>query len=178
MSLFVFFSVLGAAILHAGWNAILKVGASRIATMMVLSGFQGLIGLAIAMGHPFPHGRVWIWLLASGAIHSAYKLSLTFAYEHGDLSRVYPLARGAAPLITLVVGTFWLGEVTTLPETAGILLLGAGILLLARGVWTGGESLRMLPDSSGSISPKRSENAALRRNPVTPEPKRMPSAPS
>ncbi|MCT8329969.1 EamA family transporter [Albidovulum sediminis] len=150
MSLFIFFSVLGAAVLHAGWNALLKIGASRIATMMALSGVQGIIGLAIALSWPVPEPRVWPWILASGAIHTAYKLFLTFAYEHGDLSRVYPLARGTAPMITLAVGAIWLGESVSAAETAGIFLLGAGILLLARGVWTSGESLRMLPFAFGS----------------------------
>ncbi len=150
MSLVIFFSVLGAAVLHAGWNALLKLGASRIATMMALSAVQGVIGLAIALAWPVPAPGVWPWILASGAIHTAYKLFLTFAYEHGDLSRVYPLARGSAPLITLAVGAIWLGESVSAAETAGILLLGAGILLLARGVWTSGESLRMLPFAFGS----------------------------
>lgn len=150
MSLFIFFSVLAAAVLHAGWNALLKIGASRIATMMALSGVQGVIGLAIALSWPVPEPGVWPWILASGAIHTAYKLFLTFAYEHGDLSRVYPLARGTAPMITLAVGAIWLGESVSAAETAGILLLGAGILLLARGVWTSGESLRMLPFAFGS----------------------------
>jgi drug/metabolite transporter (DMT)-like permease len=118
--------------------------------MMALSGVQGIIGLAIALSWPVPEPGVWPWILASGAIHTAYKLFLTFAYEHGDLSRVYPLARGTAPMITLAVGAIWLGESVSATETAGILLLGAGILLLARGVWTSGESLRMLPFAFGS----------------------------
>ncbi|OYX43656.1 MAG: peptide ABC transporter permease [Rhodobacterales bacterium 32-67-9] len=150
MSLTVFFSVLAAALLHATWNALVRVGASRVGTMMVLSGVQGLIGLAVAATQPVPAMAVWPWLLASGAIHSAYKIFLTFAYEHGDLSRVYPLARGTAPMITLLVGALWLGDVVAATEAAGILVLGIGILLLARGVWTSGESRRMLPFAFGS----------------------------
>ncbi|MCB2116645.1 MAG: EamA family transporter [Rhodobacteraceae bacterium] len=150
MSLTVFLAVLGAALLHASWNALVRIGASRIGTMMVLSGVQGLIGLAVVATQPLPEAKVWPWLLASGAIHSAYKILLTYAYEHGDLSRVYPLARGTAPMITLLVGVLWLSEAASGTEVAGILLLGLGILLLARGVWTGGESRRMLPFAFGS----------------------------
>ncbi len=150
MSLTVFFSVLAAALLHATWNALVRIGTSRVGTMMVLSGVQGLIGLAVALTQPIPVAAVWPWLFASGAIHSAYKIFLTFAYEHGDLSRVYPLARGTAPMITLVVGALWLGEVVEPAEAIGILVLGLGILLLARGVWTSGESRRMLPFAFGS----------------------------
>ncbi|MFZ1725301.1 MAG: EamA family transporter, partial [Albidovulum sp.] len=150
MSLFVFLSVLAAALLHATWNALVKVGNSRIAAMMVLSAVQGLIGVGVVATQPVPEAKVWPWLVASGLIHSVYKLFLTFAYEHGDLSRVYPLARGTAPMITLVAGGLWLGEVVTAIEALGILVLGLGILLLARGVWTSGESRRMLPFAFGS----------------------------
>ncbi|MDI3336491.1 EamA family transporter [Defluviimonas aestuarii] len=150
MSLIVFLSVLGAALLHASWNALVRVGASRVGTMMVLSGVQGLIGLVIAMTMDWPGAAVWPWLVASGVVHSAYKIFLTFAYEHGDLSRVYPLARGTAPMITLMVGALWLGEAVSMNETSGIVVLGVGILALARGVWTSGESRRMLPFAFGA----------------------------
>ena len=150
MAIYVFLSVLAAALLHATWNALVKVGTSRVGTMMVLSGVQGLIGLGVVMTQPLPAAAVWPWLVASGLVHSAYKLFLTFAYEHGDLSRVYPLARGTAPMITLIVGGLWLGEVVTGPEAFGILVLGMGILMLARGVWTSGESRKMLPFAFGA----------------------------
>jgi len=150
MSVFVFLSVLAAAVLHAGWNALLKLGDSRYATMLVLSGCQAALGAAIAATVAWPVPEAWPWIVASGVIHAAYQLFLVYAYDHGDLSRVYPLARGSAPMITLVVGALWLGEAISGSETAGILLLGAGILWLARGIWSGGESLRMLPYALGS----------------------------
>jgi len=150
MSVTVFLAVLFAALLHAGWNALVRVGASRVQTMMVLSGVQGVIGVVIAATQALPSGAVWGWILASGAIHSAYKIFLTFAYEHGDLGGVYPLARGTAPMITLIVGAVFVGEAVAGHEAAGIVLLGAGILLLARGIWTSGASRRMLPFAFGS----------------------------
>lgn len=150
MSLTVFLAVLAAALLHAGWNALVRVGASRAGTMMVLSGVQGVIGLVVVTAQPVPAAPVWPWIAASGVIHTAYKLFLTLAYEHGDLGRVYPLARGTAPMITLVAGALWLGEAVRPTEAVGILLLGSGILLLARGVWTSGESRRMLPFAVGA----------------------------
>jgi len=150
MSLFVFLSVLAAALLHASWNALIKAGADRIAMMMVLSAVQGVIGLMVVATQSLPEAKVLPWLAASGLIHSVYKLFLTFAYEHGDLSRVYPLARGTAPMITLVAGGLWLGELVTTIETLGILVLGIGILLLARGAWTSGESGKLLPFAFGS----------------------------
>lgn len=145
MTLPIFLAVLGAAFLHALWNALIRVGTSRVRAMMVLSAVQGLIGLAVALRQPWPGAEVWPWLLASGLIHSAYKIFLTFAYEHGDLSRVYPLARGSAPVIVLIVGGLALGEVLSGMETLGVVVLGLGILMLARGIWTDGENRRMVP---------------------------------
>ena len=150
MSLTVLLAVLGAAFLHAGWNALIRVGASRVATMVVLSVVQGMIGLATALAHPFPGAEVWPWILASGAIHTAYTGFLTYAYEHGDLSRVYPLARGTAPLIVLVFGSLVIGEVVEPTEAFGVMILGLGILMLARGVWHSGESRKLVPFALGS----------------------------
>lgn len=150
MTATVFLAVLAAAFLHAIWNALLRVGTSRIAAMMVLSAGQGVIGLVIAMSHDWPVAAAWPWIVASGLIHVGYQTFLSFAYEHGDLSRVYPLARGGAPLITLVAGWLWLSETISTAATAGVLILGAGILMLAHGAWTSGESRRMLPYAFGS----------------------------
>lgn len=150
MTIGVFFAVLAAAFLHAVWNALLRVGTSRVAAMMVLSAGQGVIGLVIALSRDWPAAGVWPWIIASGLIHTGYQTFLSFAYEHGDLSRVYPLARGSAPLITLIVGWLWLSETISPTATAGVLILGAGILMLASGVWTSGESRRMLPYAFGS----------------------------
>lgn len=150
MPLTVFLAVLFAAALHAGWNAIIKTGLSKQSAMMLMSFWQGAIGLAILVWLPFPAPEVWPWLFASGLIHTAYQLFLAYAYEQGDLSRVYPIARGAAPLIVLVVSLAILNEPVAGREYAGIGLLGLGIALMARGVFTSGESRRLLPFALGS----------------------------
>ncbi len=152
MSFPLLLAVLGAAFLHALWNGLVRVGASRVQVMMVLSAMQGMIGLVMALSRPLTGGEVLPWLLASGLVHSAYKVFLTFAYEHGDLSRVYPLARGTAPMIVLAVGALVLGEVLDPAEVAGILILGLGIVLLAAGVFRDGESLRLLPYAFGAAA--------------------------
>ena len=82
--------------------------------------------------------EAWPWVLASGVTHFFYKFFLASAYAHGDLSRVYPIARGAAPLIVGLVSGLVLSDVITPMEYAGIAVLGAGILLMAQGVFRGG----------------------------------------
>ena len=54
MSLFVFFAVLGAALLHASWNALIKLGASKMTGMVIMTAVQGGAGHLIALGRPFP----------------------------------------------------------------------------------------------------------------------------
>jgi len=150
LSLLVFFSVLGAAFLHASWNALVKLGGDKMTGMLILTIVQGFVGAFIALFYPLPQGQVWLWLLASGVIHSAYKYLLAYAYAQGDLSRVYPIARGAAPMMVLCFGAVYLADHITAIEVIGILTLGAGILLMARGIFTNGESRRMLPFALGS----------------------------
>ena len=150
VSIGVLLAVLGAAFLHALWNALIKVGASKIGGMVVLSVMEVPIGLAVALNRPWLVPEAWPWVLAAGVTHFGYKFFLTHAYEHGDLSRVYPIARGAAPMIVALVGAFFLADAISGAQYAGIAVLGFGILLMARGVFTDGESRRLLPFALGS----------------------------
>ena len=152
MSAFVFLAVLGAALLHASWNALIKSGASKLTSMLILTMVQGGFGALVALTRPFPEAEVWFpWLIASGVFHSGYKLFLAFAYEQGDLSRVYPIARGAAPMLVLGLSGYLL-TMDTLSrfEVLGVLILGVGILMMARGVFSNGESRRLVPLALGS----------------------------
>lgn len=143
-------AVLGSAFLHALWNALIKTGASRLGAMVVLSIGEIPIGLAVAATRPLPAPQVWQWVLMAGCAHFFYKVFLTYAYDRGDLSRVYPIARGAAPLIVAVAGLALLPDHLTFHEQAGIAVLGCGILLMAQGIFANGENRRMLPFALGS----------------------------
>ncbi len=145
MSAGVFLAVLFAAFLHASWNALVKTEGDRFQAMFMLSTSQGVMGLGLLLFLPFPQGEVWYWLIASGFIHSAYKVFLTSAYEHGDLSRVYPIARGGAPMIVLLVGGLFLADALAALDYLGVIFIGMGIILMARGIFSHGESRRMLP---------------------------------
>jgi len=152
VTLFVFLSVIFAALLHAGWNAIIKFGDDKTVGMFVMSTSQGLMGLAMAAFLPLPRFEVWLWLGISTLFHSAYKVFLTLAYERGDLSRVYPIARGTAPLLVAILGVLLLPDVVTTREFSGIFLVGCGILLMARGVFVHGESRRLIPFALASAA--------------------------
>ncbi|MBT8409455.1 MAG: EamA family transporter [Alphaproteobacteria bacterium] len=152
MTLAVLLAILGAALLHAGWNAMIRVGASKTTTMLIMTLVQGAMGAVLLIGRSFPDAQVWAWLLASGVFHAGYKIFLAFAYEHGDLSRVYPIARGAAPLGVLAVSIAVLDEGLRELEIAAILILGLGILIMGRGAFLSGESRRLVPLALGSAT--------------------------
>jgi len=152
MPLTVFVAVLGAALLHAGWNALIRIGTAKLTSMLILTLVQGGIGLAIALTRDAPAGSVWAWLLTSGFFHAGYKLFLAFAYEQGDLSRVYPIARGAAPLFVLAFSVAFLAEPLAAGQVTAILLLGLGILLMGQEAIRSGESRRLVPLALASAS--------------------------
>ncbi|MCC7320294.1 MAG: EamA family transporter [Rubellimicrobium sp.] len=145
-------AVLAAALLHALWNALIKVGASRIGAMVIMSIGELVIGLPIALALPMIAPAAWPWVLAAGCTHFAYKFFLTYAYDRGDLSRVYPIARGAAPMAVAVAGIYVLPDTVSATQYGGIAALGLGILLMAHGVFSAGEERRLLPFALGSAA--------------------------
>jgi drug/metabolite transporter (DMT)-like permease len=118
--------------------------------MLMLSVGHALFALPGIILSPLPDGTEWAWIVISALVHMAYQMLLAFAYEQGDLSRVYPIARGTAPLLVLVVSLFWLNEPLTLTELLGICVLGIGVMLMARGVFSSGESRKLLPFAFGA----------------------------
>ncbi len=152
MSIGVFLAVLGAAFLHALWNALIKVGTSKVGTMVILSVIEVPIGLAVVAVSPPIDPAAIPWVVAAGCTHFAYKFFLTYAYDRGDLSRVYPIARGAAPMVVALVGALMLPDAVSGRQYLAIVVLGLGILLMARGVFSSGEDRRLLPFALGSAA--------------------------
>ena len=131
MSLIVFLAVLFAAALHAGWNALVKTGLDRFSSILLLGLVQGGIALVLLPFFGLPPRAAWPWVLAGSALHSGYKLALIRAYGHGDLSQIYPLSRGTAPLIVAVAGALFLGEGMDGARTAAVVAIAAGIMAMA-----------------------------------------------
>src|SRR5690606_35555193 len=73
----------------------------------------------------------WPWLIASTILHTGYKLFLIRAYGAGDMGQVYPLARGTAPLLVLIVMMVFFGETLSPFAMFGVLLLVCGICLMS-----------------------------------------------
>jgi drug/metabolite transporter (DMT)-like permease len=124
-------AVLGAALLHAGWNAFLKSGADKQLGAIGLAAGSGAVALVAAPFMGVPASASWPWLMASALVHIAYFWLLAGAYRWGDLSFSYPIMRGGGPLIVTVAGVIVFGEVLPWAETLGVLLISAGILAFA-----------------------------------------------
>ena len=133
ISLPVTLAVLGAALLHASWNALLKAGADKALDTVAISAGAGLVGMAVAPWLEAPAPVSWPWLAASALVHILYFLFLAGAYRWGDLSFTYPIMRGGGPVIVAVSGIFVFGETFSALQALGIALVCAGILGFAAG---------------------------------------------
>ena len=137
--------------LHTAWNLLVKRAREKLvfswwgmaAGFLCFAPFLALVELVSP--------AVWSYALASGAAESLYFILLARAYEHGDFSLVYPIARGTAPALLAVWAVLFLGERPTLPGLLGLSVLLGGLLLIGgsnlwarrsmRGVSSGGIAL-------------------------------------
>ena len=119
-----------AAGLHALSNALIKSSHDKLAFTWWTLTATALIGwpLLFFIGQPQP--IAWVIVLVSGLIEAVYFITLTRAYSLGDLSQVYPLARGSAPLFVLLWALLFLGERPTLIGVGGILVVVIGLYLV------------------------------------------------
>lgn len=130
--------VIVAAVLHAGWNVLLKTSGDPLRTAVRLQaiGTAVLVPLGVlawlASGRPPLEPAGVALALGSGVLEAVYFFCLSAAYGRGDLSLVYPLARGSAPLLSIAIGIGLLGERLGLPAAIGVAALVTGILLVAR----------------------------------------------
>ena len=88
--------IIGAAFLHAFWNALVKGSVDRALTMALISFGHGILGAVLVMIYPVPAIVSWPFIALSTFIHLFYYTFLVVAYRDGDLSQVYPIARGIA----------------------------------------------------------------------------------
>jgi drug/metabolite transporter (DMT)-like permease len=127
--------VLFAALLHASWNALLKFPGDLLIKLTLINLTASLVTLPALPWVAFPAAAAWPYLLGSVAMHALYYLCLILAYRDGDLSLVYPIARGVAPLL-VALGAWWVAGETLSPNALiGVLVISAGILTLGISGW-------------------------------------------
>ena len=123
--------VLTAALMHACWNAIVKVVSDRLVSLALVNLTHSLLALMFLPFVGLPAPESWPFLIASILIHQAYYLGLIMQYRFGDFGQVYPLARGASPLIVAAAAWIWAGEQLAPWALLAIMLITGGILSLA-----------------------------------------------
>jgi drug/metabolite transporter (DMT)-like permease len=123
--------VLLAAMLHASWNALLKVGGDPFVRLAVLNLVSGLCALPLLFLVAPPAAASWPYLLGSVAIHFAYNVTLAYGYRVGDLSHVYPIARGIAPPLVALGAWLLAGESPGPLGVVAILVISGAIASLA-----------------------------------------------
>jgi drug/metabolite transporter (DMT)-like permease len=131
MDAFVFSAVLFAAACHAGWNATIKRGLDPLIVTVLISIGAAVVAAACWPFVGLPSAAAWPFVIASVLIHLVYFAALIESYRTGDLGQVYPIARGAAPLMTASAATVIVGERLGLSGWCGIALLASGVLLLS-----------------------------------------------
>lgn len=128
------------ALLHASWNALVKAGGDRWLTPALIAGFSLVFAAFSAVLLPLPQAHHWPWIIASGLLHLTYFTLLVIAYGHGDFGRVYPIARGTAPLLVFAAAGPLLGDTMSEGAAVCVAIIALGILSLSweRGLLRGG----------------------------------------
>ena len=134
--------VLASALMHATWNAIVKLAGERLAVMAVVDSLCFLIALAAVPFVPLPSPTACMFLAASVVLAIGYKIALLGAYRHGDFSQAYPLMRGSAPLLIGLYAMTFGDDPLSLTTFAGIALVSAGLLSLVD--WTHGRPVLLM----------------------------------
>jgi uncharacterized membrane protein len=121
---------LGSAALHAAWNLLLArcrdIEAAAAATFVLSVVFAAPFAVIWWSAEP----SVWPYALASALLETVYVIALAFAYRVGEVSFVYPITRGVAPVLTLAATIAVLGHAVSVTEAVGVLLVAGGVVLV------------------------------------------------
>lgn len=142
--------ILLAALLHAGWNALVKAGKDALLTSVLVASGAALLSLAALPWLPAPQPASWPMLCATVVLHYFYYGLMSAAYRHGDMSLAYPLMRGSAPLLVAIASAPLLGERLSALQYAAVACISAGIfsMALAQGRRTAGAAAAAGPEGA------------------------------
>lgn len=127
----VFLIVLGSAVLHASWNALIKSGQDRLLHTAAIVFWAGVVALPFLIFVDSPARESWPFLAISNIVHMVYYVALASAYRTGNLSFAYPLIRGSAPLIVALGSVFIFHDSLSLLSWTGIMMVCTGVLTIA-----------------------------------------------
>lgn len=123
-------AVLFGALLHAGWNALIKSGGDKALDTALIHSLGLFIAVPLLLYTGLPARAAWPYMAASLAIHLGYYIALAGAYKHGDLGLTYPLMRGCAPLLVAMGSLPFIGEGISAAAWAGVAVICVGVVTL------------------------------------------------
>ena len=126
----VFLLILFAALCHAAWSTIVKHHNS-FSIMGMTSIVEIIVFMPLVLFVPFPSLEIWYFIIASVIIHGCYRLCVIYSYKFGDLSFVYPIARGGSSFLIAVFTLIILQDHVSLLGFVGILIVCTGIFLIS-----------------------------------------------
>ncbi|QKG26803.1 EamA family transporter [Actinomadura verrucosospora] len=154
-------AVIFAGVLHATWNAIVKGAPDRWASFALVGFGEALVAVPLGLAAGPPDRAAWPWLAASVVVHTVYMGLLLAAYQLGDFSQVYPLARGSAPLLVAVLAAVALGERLSWTQDAGVAAVCGGLGVLAFAGRRGGGTADLTEGGAARERDPRAVAAAL-----------------
>lgn len=127
----VFLAIIGAAVMHAAWNALLKSGTDKTLGMAAVTLGHVPLGLLSFFFVPLPALDSYPYIIGGILLHFGYQLFLIRSYQLGDLTQVYPIARGSAPLLVTLASITVLSVALSGMQVLAVIIIGAGIISLA-----------------------------------------------
>ena len=127
MTTFVWVAVLGAALLHALWNSVVKGADDKFMSSARVALWTGVVAALVGLALPAPFAASLPYVIASALVHVVYFLFVGRLYRNADLSVAYPLMRGLAPLVATAIAAVTLREVPNPLALVGVLALVVGV---------------------------------------------------
>jgi drug/metabolite transporter (DMT)-like permease len=144
--------VILSAIAHASWNALMKSAGDRTLTMVAIRGVGLVVGLAVLPFVDWPAAAGWKWLAATSAVQFAYYALLIRSYDIGDMSVVYPLSRGVAPVLTTLAAFLFAGELLSTGHLIAVASISLGIMILSFRSGASGRAVGFALATGGSVA--------------------------
>ena len=128
---FLFLLLLIAALSHALCHSILKYNKNPLGILGIPSIFEIFIFTPLVLTVPFPTPYIWILIITSALLHGFYRLLVIFSYNYGDLSFIYPIARGSSSLLLAIISLIYLTVKISLWGFIAIMIVCMGLFLIS-----------------------------------------------
>ena len=128
---FIFILILFSALCHAIWSALIKSSSNPLSLMGITSILGLVVFIPLTFYVPFPSVEIWYFLIATIIIHVLYRLNVIYSYKFGDLSFVYPIARGGSSLLIAIISIIFFTTSINLYGFLGILVVCLGLFLIS-----------------------------------------------